>query len=219
MAPSEAPSLDRASPRLRSGWVESVLVADAPSARPWLEVRMPDFELAPAEVDAVVDRLAAAAAVPRSASAPPSPTPRDLAVGRVAFEVLQCGRCHGVGAEAAVVSSDADDGRDGLLPVVLAPDYRLSSRRLRPAWLRAYLLAPRSVDPQSTLPGIFPELADGSVDSSYLLAALATPMFGVQRERVMRHFDDDRALARHLSEPDRVAEGLAAYLEALGPPG
>ncbi|MEO1370312.1 MAG: hypothetical protein AAFX50_24275, partial [Acidobacteriota bacterium] len=173
----------------------------------------------PAEVDAAVDRMAAFAGVTRSAPPAPPPSPRDLAVGRVAFEVLQCGRCHGVGAEAAVVASDADDGREGLLPVVLAPDYRLSRRRLRPEWLRAYLLAPRGVDPASTLPGIFPELADGSVDSSYLLGALDTPMFGVQRERVMRHFDEDRDLARHLSEPERVAEGLAAYLEALGPPG
>ncbi|MEM8995978.1 MAG: hypothetical protein AAGF23_14420, partial [Acidobacteriota bacterium] len=213
-----APSLDRAAPRLRSGWVESVLVAEAPSARPWLDLRMPSFELTPAEIDAAVDRLAAGGPA-RSASPTPSPSPRDLAVGRVAFEVLQCGRCHGVGAQAAVVASEADDGWEGLLPVVLAPDYRLTRRRLRPAWLRTYLLAPRSVDPASTLPGIFPELADGSVDSSYLLGALATPMFGVQRERLMRHFDDDRDLARHLSEPDRVAEGLAAYLEALGPPG
>ncbi|MEM1181341.1 MAG: cytochrome c, partial [Acidobacteriota bacterium] len=214
-----APSLDRAAPRLQSTWVASVLTGEAPPVRHWFEVRMPDFELTAGEVDAAVADLARMAGQTRTALRGPSPSRRDLAVGKAAFEVLQCGRCHGTGPEAAVVSSAADDGWEGLLPVVLAPDYRWSRERLRSDWLREYVRGPRALDPQSTLPGIFPELEGGRADSSYLLGALGTPMFHLQQLRLLQHFEDDLDLARHLSEPDEVAAGLAAYVESLEPPG
>ncbi|MEM7352273.1 MAG: c-type cytochrome [Acidobacteriota bacterium] len=203
------PDLTHAGARLRSPWLFAYLMDPGRvTLRPWLTTRMPSFALSEAEANALVRYFAVLANRELLAKEAVSSTgaailsPADLAVGRVVFEMLQCSACHRGGSEHLS------------LPEV-APAYHHASQRLRPDWVVDWILDPRQWQPETQMPATF--LADGEAkpDSSFLIGSISTPIFTVERQRLLRLFGSEDDLQAYLADPERVATALRDYLWTL----
>ena len=210
-APDQTPpDLTQAGARLKSSWLFAYL--DDPSTvdvRPWLAARMPSFGLSEAELNTLVRFFSTTAehdlltADPTRGASPSAA--KDLAVGKVVFGMLQCDSCH------------AESERAGFATVEeLAPAYELARQRLRPDWIVNWIVDPRAWSSQTRMPANFLP-ADGSApDSSFLIGSINTPIFAVERQRLLRLFDSEGELHAYLSDPERVAGALRDYLWTLG---
>lgn len=189
------PSLVGSGEKLRSEWIFRHLGdPDATALRPWAGLRMPRFDLTPADRSAVAVYLARRDSVPVLSPEVGLPTASERALGDAIYRVLLCDRCHGAGVAAR------------------APDYRVAGRRLRAPWLQGWLLRP----PEGVhMPAPFP-LRGGRPDASYLLATLDAPMFEVNRTRLERFFPDRDELERIFDDPEAVADALALHVLTLG---
>lgn len=199
------PELTIEGARVRPAWLYSYL--EAPGRFPlrtWLSVRMPTFHLGEAERNALVRYFAERDGQSLFVSDPPAPGEADLAVGRAAFSMLQCDRCH---------PGATDPG--GLDVPALAPSYRRARLRLRPGWVVDWLLDPRRWDPETIMPAHFKPEPDGRPDSSFLVGNIATPIFRAERDRLLRVFDSEEQLTAYLSDPERVASALRDFIWSL----
>ncbi len=132
--------------RLRPQWLFDYLLAPG-ALRPWLQARMPNFRLTPAEAEAVAAYFAEQAG--KSSSLRPLSVPTLTAerahMGAALFERLRCVTCHklsvGEGVEAAQ----------------LAPDLGLARQRLDPTWVRKFLEDPGKLLPGTRMPQFFPD--------------------------------------------------------------
>ncbi len=137
-----APDISGVGARLKRDWMLKVLAGEAPSARPWLTIRMPSFGLTDGERTAIADRLARADAMPHLST----PRPRSLPVeiGPTAGQLLSgagfsCLNCHFIGKTRSGGES-------------LAPDMTMISRRVDRDWYYRWLLNPARVLPGTTMP-------------------------------------------------------------------
>lgn len=198
------PDLAHAGARLKAPWLYEYL-ADPGShqIRPWLEVRMPTFGLSAAENNALVRFFAALDDQPLFADEPLVPPPAtDVAVGRVVFHLLQCGDCHQPATEESPIPQEA-------------PSHAQASERLRPDWAVSLILDPERWLPGTSMPANF--LPEGDEPgSSYLIGSISTPIFSVERERLLRLLGSQEELDAYLSDPERVATALRDYLWTLG---
>ncbi len=195
------PDLAHAGARLKSSWLHAYLADPGRSrVRPWLAARMPTFGLSEAESNALVRYFALRAGTAVFAAEPPEPRPAaDVAVGKVVFTMLQCGDCHRA---------------EGVLPQ-LAPPYRQAAERLRSDWVIGWILDPERWIPGTPMPSSFLPGEGEELDSEFLIGSIHTPIFSVERERLMRLLGSKEALHEYLSDPERVAAALRDYLWSL----
>ena len=115
--------------------------------RPWLEVRMPTFELDDPHWNDVLDYFAAisdAVGPFRTYEAVTDAT--ELRTGEELFELLRCQQCH--------VLDTIPEGQD---LATLAPDLRMSPDRLQPDWVLDWLIRPLDIQPGTNMPTFFTE--------------------------------------------------------------
>ncbi len=201
----DAPSLHGIGAKLRVEWLHEYLSdpGSRPPTRPWLERRMPSFHFSPQELDALVRFFVERSGAPLF-DRPSEPSSKqakiDSAVGRAAFDVLACARCHW---------NAPDVGLQSLAP---APGYMAVAERLRPSWVRAWILEPKKYGPAGVMPEHFPLTSEGRRDTSGLRAALDAPMFDVQRIRMEQVFESEHERRAYLDQAENIARALDTYL-------
>ena len=148
--PDRAPALEGEGAKVRPDWLHGFL--RRPTAlRPWLQMRMPRFEVLTARGDGARILTAYVASLDR-ASYPFVDEVRPVLEGRrrqeamTLFTRMQCVRCH--------LLSNAPK----LKPGELAPDLVLSGTRLRRAWIQRFILEPQKLMPGTRMPELFPLL-------------------------------------------------------------
>ena len=206
-APGEsAPSLTGLGNKVQASWL-SAFLGDPGNhpVRPWLSQRMPDFGLGSRQTETLVRYF-----VERDGGGlfdPPDPSAsnRQVAVGGIFFELLQCDGCH------------YDPSGDRRIHIArYAPGYQGVKERLHPEFVERWILDPEAVVPGTSMPQHFVAAGSGNGDTgSFLLGALDTPMFAPQRYRLVRAFGDERALDEFLEQPQNVVDSLVAYLWSL----
>ncbi len=199
------PNLAAQGGRTQSSWLFGFLHDPSRvTLRPWLTVRMPTFDFSDEEINALVAYFAARDGYDPFATPPAPPaSARSLVVGEVAFNMLQCAKCHPagpVGAAGGVVSAGE-----------LAPSLLLARERLRHDWVPAWIRDPQSFIPGTNMPSNFPKVADGSYQSP-LAQAIAAPMFAEQKQRLMTVFDSEAELLAYLASAERVTEALRDHI-------
>jgi cytochrome c2 len=197
------PDLQGEGARVQPAWLATYL-ADPGSVRlrSWLTVRMPDFDFSTREIgDFVVGFSALAKEDP--ALAPTSQAgPRELAVGRQIFDLLQCARCHPEGEVRRPAGPGAAE---------LAPPFGLTSRRLRYGWIAPWLEDPQRLLPGTRMPDFFPLTAEGSLESPFV-AAIGEPWFAAAEASLVAHFESEEELESFLLDPRQVIEALRDFI-------
>jgi hypothetical protein len=165
---------------------------------------MPTFGFEDREINSLVGYFAARDGYQPFATPPAPPAGRQsLVVGEVAFNMLQCAKCHPagpVGAAGGVVSAGE-----------LAPSLLLAPGRLRHDWVPAWIRDPQSFIPGTNMPSNFPKLADGTYQSP-LAQAINTPMFADEKQLLMTVFESEADLAAYLASSERVTEALRDHI-------
>lgn len=198
------PDLFMEGARVRSSWLFSFLRdPGANPVRPWLDARMPTFHLRDADLDVLVRYFADRDGSALFTSEPPAPSRQSLVVGRAVYGMLQCGRCH-----VDVVETG------GLQVSTPSPVYALARERLRPRWVVDWILDPRRWH-GAAMPVSFPPDEDGRPDSSFLAGNVTTPMFRLERDRLLRVFETEDEMGAFLDDPGRVASALRDHLWSL----
>lgn len=125
--------------------------------RPSVLLRMPKYNLSPAEASTLVDYFAAVSNAPFPYTQSPSPQTgltedhgraalMDQAMRLVIDRTTYCAKCHQIG----------DFTPSGETQTILAPNLAEAGRRLRPDYLRRWLADPKSVLPYTGMPVNFP---------------------------------------------------------------
>ncbi len=197
------PDLRGEGARVQPTWLATYL-ADPGSVRlrSWLTVRMPTFDFSTPEIGDFVAGFSALAGEDPALAPTSQAAPRELAVGRQVFDLLQCARCHPEGE----VSRPARAGA-----AVLAPPFGLTSRRLRYGWIANWLENPQRLLPGTRMPDFFPPTAGGSLESPFA-AAIGEPWFAPAEERLLTHFKSEEELESFLLDARRVIEALRDFI-------
>ena len=115
--------------------------------RPWLDVRMPTFDLDDPHWNTILDYFGAI-----SESVGPFRTHEVLTAsdvtpaGEELFDLLRCQQCH------VLDTIPADQPSDNL-----APDLRMASERLQPEWILDWLIEPLAIQPGTRMPMFWTE--------------------------------------------------------------
>lgn len=197
------PDLRGEGARVQPTWLATYL-ADPGSIRlrSWLTVRMPTFDFSTPEIDDFVAGFSALAGEDPTVAPTSQAGPRELAVGRQVFDLLQCARCHPEGEVSRPASAGA---------AILAPPFRLTSRRLRYGWIADWLEAPQRLLPGTRMPDFFPPTAGGSLESPFA-AAIGEPWFAPRKEQLLIHFNSEEELESFLLDARRVIEALRDFI-------
>jgi mono/diheme cytochrome c family protein len=141
------PMLTPEGARVQSDWLYAFLRGPI-TIRPWLDVRMPTFGLDDPSLNGVIRYFGAV-----SNSIGPFQTHElkaantgDDAAGKQLFELLKCQQCHVLGT----IPKDQPTSN-------LAPDLRMSSERLNPDWIIAWLKKPSDILPGTRMPAFWPD--------------------------------------------------------------
>jgi len=167
------PSLTFFGARLRRSAIAEMVRAPH-DVRPHLAETMPRLAVSAAEAADLAAWLA-----PRAEATAPA-LPHDaatLAHGRQLVEELGCGTCHERGGEHLParplrVAIDAESLTRG---IVLAPDLAEVPTRVRRDQLVQWLLAPRTIDPETTMPALPRSRAEAEAIAAYLWYAPIVP--------------------------------------------
>jgi cytochrome c2 len=166
------PSLNTQGMKTQPEWLRTFLKDPGTNRpRPWMDIRMPTFHFTEHEVTIIRDYFSALDNVDSAWIEPVVETTTErLRAGEELFRKLECMKCHPTGA---VTAAAADAG--------LAPNLQLASRRLRPEWIRPWLLDPSVIAPDTRMPSFFsrddvtgkrktqyPEILNGDVDAQIL---------------------------------------------------
>jgi mono/diheme cytochrome c family protein len=197
------PDLAAEGARVQSDWLFAYLHDPGKTRlRPWLTTRMPTFGFSDDHLNTLVSYFAAGEERDAFVSQPERPADRELAAGRVAFNMFQCAKCHPSGPQAAAEGVSAGE---------LAPSLLLARERLRQDWVPHWILDPQSWIPGTKMPANFPKSAEG-VYSSPLAMAIDAPMFKDQKSSLAAHFDSEEDLKGHLSDADYVTQVLRDHI-------
>jgi len=197
------PDLAAEGARVQSDWLFDYLHDPGRERmRPWLTVRMPTFGFGDQEVNTLVGYFAAREDRDAFLSVPERPDERELAVGRVAFNMFQCAKCHPSGPQAAVEGVSAGE---------LAPSLLIAKERLRHDWVPYWIEDPQRWIPGTKMPANFPPAADGTYTSP-LAMAIDAPMFKDQKQRIVNHFESEEELKAHLADSDYVTRVLRDHI-------
>ncbi len=186
------PNLTAVADKLRPEALAAVLSSKAPTPRPWLSVRMPQFDLTPAEIDRLARVWRSHDASP--ASPPPTNTARlahDSAVTLIGQKGFGCLSCH-------VLAGKVPPGGE---PETLGPDLALAPTRMTPAYFRRWLTNPQRIlvgtpmpqflKPIETLPG---DLESQRAAIWDLLSDPKLPALAALGTRQILKVDGDRAM-------------------------
>lgn len=163
---SAPPPLTFAGKKFQYEWIYEFLTLPS-RVRPWLQVRMPSFELSDANKTTLVEYFAAANEMPYPLGQRNQPSHLDPVEQKEAvalFKQFQCYRCH-------VIS-----GADTLSEGELAPDLAQANTRLRADWIREWLVEPQRLQPGTKMPTFYP--AEDPEDPSTRISPCDTCMDG-----------------------------------------
>ncbi len=141
------PTLTGEGARVQPSWLRSFLQHPV-TLRPWLEIRMPDYELSESEASVLARYFAAAADVEATDEPLPAASEESVRRGLRRFAHFKCVQCHRTERGATPpVGADAAD---------LAIDLSLAKKRLRPSWMRRFLARPKEIAGTATrMPAVF----------------------------------------------------------------
>jgi cytochrome c2 len=141
--------------------------------RPWLTARMPTYAFEDGDVELLIRAFAArdGQPFPFDGEIAPEAGPMERADATWLLEKLQCARCHAVGESKDVK------------PAERAPDLTLAAARLKPGWMRAWLLDPQALQPGTRMPSYF-FLSDDDDPTSW-----STPYPNVLEGKATRQVD------------------------------
>lgn len=132
--------------RVHTPWLHQFLKDPSNKIRPWLEIRMPTFELSEEQANTLTRYFAALDGAPYPYEPRPELAASAVAAGRDLFGRWQCVKCH-------VVAGRLPPGQD---VANMAPDLANVPRRLRADWLSKWLADPQSILPGTRMPANFP---------------------------------------------------------------
>jgi mono/diheme cytochrome c family protein len=141
------PMLTPEGARVQSDWLYAFLRGPI-TIRPWLNVRMPTFGLDDQNLNSVIRYFGAVSNTigPFQTHEVNAANRTDPAAGKQLFELLKCQQCHVLGA----IPKDQPTSN-------LAPDLRMSSERLQPDWIIAWLKSPAAILPGTRMPAFWPD--------------------------------------------------------------
>lgn len=180
------PTLEGEGARVQTSWLIGFLRQPS-SLRPWLEMRMPAYGLSAAEVAALAKFFAATAGV-EAADEPHDPAlPEVVARGLRRFAHFKCVQCHPTNADREL-PPDVD-------PEDLSINLTLARTRLRPSWIRKFLIGPKAIlGTQTRMPDVF-----------YTIDGVP---------KVEHPTEDIQAIAAYLAQMTEPPEATLAKLEA-----
>jgi hypothetical protein len=148
-SPERPPSLNTQGLKTRPMWLHDFLMDPGKTKiRPAvLQTRMPTFHFSEAELSVLTQYLSAVDKAPYPfISTEVETTPELLKAGELLFNKFSCVNCHAVGATPKKQES-----------AVAAPNFALSTERLRPEWLPLWLLDPQRIAPGTSMPTYWPD--------------------------------------------------------------
>ena len=131
--------------RVHTAWLHGFLADPSNKIRPWLELRMPSFELSEEQINTITQYFAAQDRVAYPYEPKPRVQPAMVEVGRDLFGRWQCVKCH-------VVAGKLPNQE----PANMAPDLAKVPERLRAEWLSQWLADPGRIMPGTRMPANFP---------------------------------------------------------------
>jgi len=141
------PTLDGEGARVQPSWLVEFL-QHPKTLRPWLDIRMPDFGMTPAEAQVLAQCFAALARVQPADEPFASAADDVVALGRRRLLHYKCLQCHPATHEPVLPEGvDLED---------LSINLTLTRTRLRPSWVREFLARPKAVMGMATrMPTVF----------------------------------------------------------------
>jgi cbb3-type cytochrome oxidase cytochrome c subunit len=139
------PSLNTQGMKTQPEWLRTFLKDPGENRpRPWLDTRMPTFHFTEHEIAVIGEYFASLDRVDWGWIDPGvESTPQLLQAGEQLFKRMECMKCHPTGA-----TTGTDAG--------LAPNLQLAHSRLRPEWIRPWLLGPGRIAPNTRMPDFYP---------------------------------------------------------------
>jgi cytochrome c2 len=131
--------------RVQTTWLHGFLKDPSKKIRPWLDLRMPTFDLTEEQANTLTRYFAALDRVPYPYDPRPTVDATLVATGRDLFTRWQCVKCH-------VVAGKLPDQE----PANMAPDLAEVPSRLRADWLPVWLADPQRLQPGTRMPANFP---------------------------------------------------------------
>jgi mono/diheme cytochrome c family protein len=131
--------------KVHPSWLFSFL-KEPTTIRPWLEVRMPTFELSDSQATDLVKFFAGLDEREfKFETLTQEATAAEMAQGRALFGELKCQSCHVLG----------DQFPQGKPPSEWAPDLSMATARLQPDWIDEWLKDPQELLPGTKMPNFF----------------------------------------------------------------
>jgi mono/diheme cytochrome c family protein len=171
-----APTLQGEGKKVQPEWLFKFL-KDPISIRPWLNVRMPRFNLTDEDAAHLVSYFSALsdAKYPYEFFDHLQVPERERKAGEKLFEMFKCMSCHPVSIDPAT---------KGTQVVNLGPNLGLSKDRLRHDWIARWILEPEVIQPGTKMPTNFPKMGDKRV--SYVPNLLKSPQY----QELKKYFED-----------------------------
>jgi cytochrome c2 len=141
------PSLNTQGMKTQPEWLRTFLKNPGDNRpRPWMDTRMPTFHFTEHEINAIGAYFSSLDKVDWGWIDPTVVTTEEsLKAGDELFTVMKCMSCHPTTA-VTTVGPDAK----------VAPNLQLAHSRLRPEWIRPWLLGPGKIAPNTRMPDFFP---------------------------------------------------------------
>jgi cytochrome c2 len=202
------PNLAAEGARVQGDWLFAYLHDPSrEKMRPWLTARMPTFQFTDEQANTLVGYFASREKQKPFVSRPVAAHPRDLAVGKVVFDVLQCARCHPSGPVVAGAAASTAE---------LAPSLLLAGDRLRHDWVPSWIKNPQGWIPGTRMPNFFTESPEGSGHFvSPYGQMLDAPQYAAQKQQLLPYFASDTELKAYLSDTDKVTAALRDHIWRL----
>jgi cbb3-type cytochrome oxidase cytochrome c subunit len=141
------PSLNTQGIKTQPEWLRAFLKdpGNPTRPRPWMDTRMPTFHFTEHEIAAIGAYFASLDRVDWGWTDPTvTTTAESLKAGEQLFNELKCISCH---PTSPVIATDAD--------AKVAPNLQVVHSRLRPEWIRPWLLDPGIIAPDTRMPSFF----------------------------------------------------------------
>jgi cytochrome c2 len=141
------PSLNTQGLKTQPEWLRTFLKDPGENRpRPWMDTRMPTFHFTEHEVSVIGAYFASLDKVDWGWIDPTVVTTQEsLNAGKELFDELKCMSCH----PTTTVTTVGPDAK-------VAPNLQLAHSRLRPEWIRPWLLGPGIIAPNTRMPDFFP---------------------------------------------------------------